>query len=68
MENIATKEKTILWKKTHQVLREYYNFNELTVQLNNLTTSGYKNLSPTDSRFRPDQRALEFRDIDLASE
>lgn len=50
-----------LWKKYHPVLHEYYNFNDLSIQLNHLSLKNCKNLPPTDSRFRPDQRALEYR-------
>jgi hypothetical protein len=53
----------MIWKKSHKVLKDYYNFNELSLQLNNLTVKNYKNLPPTDSRLRPDQRALEYRDL-----
>lgn len=39
-----------------------------TLQLNHLPASLKPCLPPTDSRFRPDQRALENGDLKLASE
>lgn len=40
----------------------------MTLQLNHLNVYNNKSLPPTDSRFRPDQRALEFRQLELAAE
>ena len=34
--------------------------------MNHLDTSSYHDLPPTDSRFRPDIRALEFRELPTA--
>ena len=43
------------------------NFTRLTLQLNHLPDELRAQLPPTDVRFRPDQRALETGDFDLAS-
>ena len=43
-----------------------YQFSLFTLQLNYLPDSLRDKLPPTDSRFRPDQRALENGDTDLA--
>jgi oxysterol-binding protein-related protein 3/6/7 len=42
-------------------------FTDFTINLNNLTDELKQVLPPSDSRFRPDQRALEVQDIDLAT-
>ncbi len=42
-------------------------FTDFVCNLNNLTEDLKKILPPSDSRFRPDQRALEHQDIDLAT-
>lgn len=43
-----------------------YNFSLLTVNLNHLTQETLKNLPRTDTRLRPDLRAYEHGDMDLA--
>jgi hypothetical protein len=35
--------------------------------MNHLSLNLIKEIPPTDSRFRPDQRILEYRDIELAN-
>lgn len=45
-----------------------YNFTNFTLQLNHLPQSLKNKLPPTDSRFRPDQRALENGDLVKAAE
>lgn len=47
--------------------KEHY-FSECTMNLNNLTNNMLKFLPPTDSRLRPDMRAYEYGEVDLASE
>ena len=44
-----------------------YNFTKFAINLNNLTEEQIKDLPPTDCRFRPDLRAYEYGDIDLAA-
>lgn len=47
---------------------EYYGFTSFTVTLNEVTPDIADRLPPTDSRFRPDQRALEEGDVRSAEE
>ena len=44
-----------------------YGFTPFAIALNELTPEGARNLPPTDSRFRPDMRALENGDSEEAS-
>ncbi|KAI8867569.1 hypothetical protein GQ42DRAFT_164702 [Ramicandelaber brevisporus] len=58
----------LLWKRIP--LREpppLYNFTDFTMSLNEMCDGLDSYLCPTDSRFRPDQRALENAEYDLAS-
>jgi len=43
-----------------------YFFNPISINLNYLNVDMTKILCPTDARFRPDQRALEYGDVELA--
>lgn len=45
----------------------YYNFTKISLNLNNLTPDLLLKLPPTDARFRTDQRAYEYGDLDLAA-
>ena len=45
-----------------------YHMNKFCLQLNNIDDNLLANLPPTDSRLRPDQRALENGDFILASD
>lgn len=45
---------------------EYYGYTHFGITLNEITPDIKDKLPPTDSRFRPDVRALENADIDLA--
>ncbi|KDQ63845.1 hypothetical protein JAAARDRAFT_29892 [Jaapia argillacea MUCL 33604] len=47
---------------------EYYGFTSYGITLNEITPDLQGRLPPTDSRLRPDVRALEEGDIDLAEE
>ena len=47
---------------------QYYGFSTWTAQLNEITSDIKDSLPPTDSRFRPDQRALEVGDVDEAEQ
>ena len=63
------KKKIIAWEKypaTENCSQNYY-FSEYALQLN-IPPEFYPGLVKTDSRFRPDQRALENGDISLAVE
>ena len=47
---------------------QYYNFSNFTMGLNEFDTEGeHKNLCSSDSRHRPDIRALEDGDLELAA-
>ena len=43
-----------------------YNFSSFTMQLNLLPETLAEKIAPTDSRLRPDQRALENGNTELA--
>ena len=66
--NNETKEKTIIWKIIPSKGKEDFYFQPYTFDLNNLTEEMKKALPPTDSRFRPDQRLMEYQDIDKAGD
>ena len=65
-----SKEETIIWKDNYlQELAESpdpFGFSNFTLQMNFLNEDLLKNVKPTDSRLRPDIRALELGDIDLS--
>ncbi|OMJ24905.1 Oxysterol-binding protein-like protein [Smittium culicis] len=57
----------VLWKKNESKIKEtVYNFTEFAVTLNEIDDNLSKYIAPTDSRFRPDQRAMEIQEFDLA--
>jgi len=68
IKNLATGEENPLWQRNERPAEweNYYYFTEFTYQLNYLTEKLKKSLPPTDSRFRPDLRALENGDMKLA--
>ncbi len=49
-----------LWINTNDRQEDYYYFSPFTLMLNALTPQLVKFVPPTDSRLRPDQRALEM--------
>ncbi|KAG1715647.1 hypothetical protein ID866_1529 [Astraeus odoratus] len=60
----------VLWRITpfpKQAL-DYYGFTGFAITLNEITVDLEGKLPPTDSRFRPDVRALEEGNVDLAEE
>jgi hypothetical protein len=59
----------LLWKAPEQIedYRQQYCFTRYTLGLNELTSKLSEALPPTDSRFRPDQRALEDGDLEKAT-
>uniref|UniRef100_A0A7I4BYF9 PH domain-containing protein n=1 Tax=Physcomitrium patens TaxID=3218 RepID=A0A7I4BYF9_PHYPA len=59
----------LLWKAPEQIedYRQQYCFTRYSLALNELTPKLSYALPPTDSRFRPDQRALEDGDLDKAT-
>lgn len=60
----------ILWRMSHfpRNAPEYYGFTSFGITLNEITPDLEGRLPPTDSRFRPDVRALEEGKLDLAEE
>jgi hypothetical protein len=66
--NKETGEKINLWKIIPSLGKEDYYFPPYVFDLNNLTEEMKKVLPPTDSRFRPDQRLMEYQDIDKAGD
>jgi oxysterol-binding protein 1 len=68
--NVETRERKSIWK-CRQIppgFENYYFYSEYTMQLNYLNLELMKKICPTDSRLRPDQRALEFQNLKLAGE
>lgn len=68
-DNYGKEVRETIWKKFQIEGDEYerFYFTDFAINLNNLTEELKKILPPSDSRFRPDQRALENQDIDLAA-
>ncbi|KAF8167899.1 Oxysterol-binding protein-domain-containing protein [Crassisporium funariophilum] len=58
----------VLWRLTPfpKNSQEYYGFTSYGITLNELTSDLVGKLPPTDSRYRPDVRALENGELDLA--
>ncbi len=70
MTDLRTKKRETIWKRlpVPDNWENLYCFTQFALQLNYLPESLKPHLAPTDSRFRPDQRALENGDIKLASD
>lgn len=56
-----------IWEKLNTDTRENYYFTDFSSNLNYMSDELKAELPPTDSRFRPDQKALERGDLELAS-
>ncbi|KAJ6519568.1 oxysterol binding protein [Mycena sanguinolenta] len=58
----------VLWRVTPypQDTQEYYGFTSFGITLNEITSDIDGKLAPTDSRLRPDVRALEEGELDVA--
>ena len=67
--NIESGEETVLWRANTfpKDFEWYYMFTEFGMNLNHLNERMRAQLPPTDSRFRPDQRALENGDQTTAA-
>ena len=67
--DVRTNESEIIWTKHPYPDHwdEMYGMTRFNLQLNYLPSSLKPLLPPTDSRFRPDQRALENGDMELAA-
>ena len=61
--------KEIIWKKFEIEGNEEdrFFFTDFSINLNHLTEEMKNNLPPTDSRLRPDQRALDMQEYNLAA-
>lgn len=68
--NEKTKEKVLMWTKSPYPEKwEYmYGMSQFMLQLNYFPRQYKKIIAPTDTRWRPDQRALEVGDMKLAAD
>jgi len=66
--SIATNEQTILWQRYPDIkdFEQQYFLPRFGVNLNYLSLHSLNKVAPTDSRLRPDQRAMEYGKIDIA--
>ncbi len=66
--NEKTKEKEVLWTKDpyHEQWEMMYGFSKFMVNLNYFPRQLKSVIAPTDTRWRPDQRALENGDMKMA--
>ncbi len=62
-----SKNERILWEIIPWESQENYYYQPITFDLNNLTEEMKNKLPHTDSRFRPDQRLMEYQKIDEAA-
>jgi hypothetical protein len=67
MDVITEQGKETIWKAFTCDDEAKYFFTEFAMNLNNFNEDMKDTLPPTDSRFRPDQRALELGNYDLAA-
>jgi hypothetical protein len=67
--NPKTNEKQVLWTKTpyHEMADFMYGFTNFLINMNYFPKNLQDKIAPTDSRRRPDQRALEVGDFKLAT-
>lgn len=47
--------------------KEQYCLSQFVINMNNLSENMLNHLPPTDTRFRPDIRAFEYGDLELAA-
>ena len=65
--NSSSSQVILLWKRAEiPAVQLPYNLTNFAVTLNEINPKLAKIICPTDSRLRPDQKALEFGDFDLA--
>jgi len=68
IEHLQTKESRLIWKrKMLDTPEKNFGFTDLALQLNYLYNDLLNQLPQTDSRFRPDVRAIENGDYELAN-
>jgi hypothetical protein len=63
---MRTNSKTRIWEKKYPQKPDYFNFTDFTIGLNNLTHELFDRVPTTDTRLRPDIRALENGLMDVA--
>ncbi|WFD35660.1 Oxysterol-binding protein 3 [Malassezia cuniculi] len=70
MRELSKNQLNVLWEAAQMPPRaeQYYGFTYFAMSLNEITDDIKDIIPPTDSRLRPDQRALENGDIDTAEE
>ncbi|EGR34348.1 oxysterol-binding protein, putative [Ichthyophthirius multifiliis] len=68
--NITTGQTIEVWKRypLPQNSEWNYHYTQFALQLNHLNQDNIKWICPTDSRLRPDQRALEYGLLDVAAD
>ncbi|EAS03630.2 oxysterol-binding protein (macronuclear) [Tetrahymena thermophila SB210] len=68
--NLETNQVITVWKRLPLPTNSdrYYHYTQHSFQLNHLTKEMLKKIPPTDSRLRPDQRALEFGLLSIAAD
>ncbi len=68
MFDLEENKRSVIWRRIiiDGNAQDKYYFTDFAINLNNINTELKKVLPRTDSRFRPDQRALEFRDVNSA--
>lgn len=66
MESLDIPNSRILWRRSSDYQRDYYNFTQFTMRLNELSDDIAPTLPLSDSRFRPDVRSFEAGDLDQA--
>ena len=66
--NTETGEEKVIWRRytMPEKFDFQYFFSDFAINLNHLNVDLTKKIAPTDSRLRPDQRALEYGYIDVA--
>jgi hypothetical protein len=67
MDIIYKGERKRIWTKDNTDTYENYYFTNFSSNLNNISQELKSTLPPTDSRLRPDQRALENHNLELAA-
>ena len=67
MDIIYKGERKRIWTKDNTDTYENYYFTNFSSNLNNISEELKSTLPPTDSRLRPDQRALENHNLELAA-
>jgi len=68
-ERVSDGERWLVWRRSNCITSSHlYNFSPFTLALNETTNEMLPLLCPTDSRLRPDQRAMEEGKFDTAND